>query len=399
MLKKIISIIMVLILISLPIIVIAATESELNNEKNNLQQNIKDAKNKQNEIGEQIVETKSEIEQINEEIEKKEYEIEQITQELNKLNNEVSSLTKQLNDAEAKYDERYDMLCKRLVAQYKRGSVSYLDLLLSSTNLTELVSNYYIVGKIAELDSELLSDIEEQQRVIEVSKKEVESKQRQVQDKQSQLKVEEIALTNKKGNKNYYISQLNAEEQSLQKEIDNYNSKLKQIDNELLEIARQNAANSGGHVFTGGSIKFPVPNYTRISSYFGYRGSAATGGVGTANHNGYDIAAPHYSDVVAAEGGSVIKVVSGCTHDYPKTFKTRCYCGGGYGNYLMISHGGGLVTLYGHVSSINVSVGQIVGKGQKIASVGSCGWSTGYHLHFSTILNNKYVDPGKYLGS
>ena len=118
---------------------------------------------------------------------------------------------------------------------------------------------------------------------------------------------------------------------------------------------------------------------------------------GTANHNGYDIGAAHYADVIAAESGTVMKVVTGCTHDYPKTFKTRCYCGGGYGNYLMINHNG-LITLYGHVAQIHVSVGQTVKRGDKVASVGSCGWSTGYHLHFSVINGNgAYVDPGQYV--
>lgn len=397
MVKKIVSILIIIMLISLPIITIGATESELKDKQNQIKDNIDEAENRRDELEGQIKETKTELEELNEEIAKKEYEIEQITDELNKLNSEVASLTKQLAEAEEKYDSQYDKLCKRLAAQYKRGKISYLDVLLNSSSLTEFLSNYYIIGKLAELDTELLTGIEEQKQTIENSKKEVEKKQKEVEDKQRQLKVEEISLTNKKSNKNRYISQLGAEEQQLQKDIDKFNNQLKQIDNEIKELARQSAANSGGYKYEGGSLVWPVPNYSRISSYFGYRGSAATGGVGTANHNGYDIAAPHKSAILAAESGRVIKVVSGCTHDYPKTFSTRCYCGGGYGNYLMIDHGG-LITLYGHCSSINVSVGQKVSAGDKIASVGSAGWSTGYHLHFSVLKAGVYVDPGPYLG-
>lgn len=397
MLKKSVSIIMIIILLSLPIIVLATSTSELYSQQNEIKDNITSAEGRQDEIEGQISSTKAELNKLNEQIAQKEYEIEQITDELNKLNAEVDSLSKQLAEAEENYNEQYDKLCKRLAAQYRRGNVSYLDVLLSSNTLSEFISNYYIIGKIAELDTDLLDSIEEQKRTISIAKSEMEVKQAEVSEKQAKLKVEELTLINTIANKNKYMSQLNAEDQELQREIDNYNKKLKEIDNELKEIARKAAA-ANGQVYSGGKLEWPVPVYSRISSYFGYRGSAATGGVGTANHNGYDIAAPHYSEIIAAEAGTVIKVVSGCTHDYPKTFKTRCYCGGGYGNYLMVDHGG-LVTLYGHVAKINVGVGDKVYRGQKIAEVGSCGWSTGYHLHFSVIdSNGTYVNPGNYLG-
>lgn len=400
MTKKIVIIIMIGILLFLPIGAIAATSSELNGKKNELQNSINEAKDKQNEIKNEVNSTKSELEKLNEEIIEKEYEIEKVTEELNKLNKEVSELTTKLKEAEDKYTAQYDTLCKRLVAQYKRGSVSYLDVLLNSSSLTDFISNYYIIEKIAEMDTKLLNDIEEQKQTIESSKREVEQKKDQVADKQAQLKLDQSILTNKKENKKKYISQLNAEEQKLQKEIDELNEDMKRVNRELQQIAMQAPGSAGGHVYKGGKLEWPVPVYTRISSYFGYRGSAATGGVGTANHNGYDIAAPHYSNIVAAESGQVIKVINACSHDYPKTVKNKCNCGGGYGNYIMINHGG-LITLYGHIATgtIKVKVGDIVTRNQVIAQVGSCGWSTGNHLHFSVILGNgTYVNPGDYFG-
>lgn len=385
----------------LPVLSIAATSSELQNKKNELQNSINEASERQEDIKEEVNQTLTELDKLNDEISKKEYEIEEVTAELNKLNSEVDELTKKLNEAQKKYDEQYDLLCERIVAQYKRGSVSYLDVLLKSENLTDFLSGYYIIEKIAEWDTQILDDIEKQKQEIEISKKELEQKQSQVAEKKTQLKVEESTLSNKKANKNKYISQLSEEEQKLQSDIESYNEELKQTDRELQEIARQAAAkaNANGHVYTGGKLEWPVPVYSRISSYFGYRGSAATGGVGTANHNGYDIAAPHYSNVVAAESGTVIKVIRACSHDYPKTYATKCRCGGGYGNYLMIDHGGKLVTLYGHLADISVNVGDSVSRGQVIGRVGSCGWSTGYHLHFSVLANGSYVNPGNYIGS
>lgn len=397
--KKIILIFISLLLITLPIITLAATSSELNNKKNEIQSNIDEAKDRQDEIKEDISETKAELDKLNDEIAKKEIEIADITEQVNKLTKEVNDLNNKLGDAEKKYDEQYEILCERIVAQYKRGSVSYLDVLLNSSSLSDFISNYYILEKIATYDTELLEDIEEQRNIIETSKKEVEKKKNEVVEKQTQLKLEETILSNKQTSKNKYISQLSSEEKQLQKDIENYNKEMKKVDNELQELARQAASNANGYVYSGGKLEWPVPVYSRISSYFGYRGSAATGGVGTAYHNGYDIAAPHNSNIIAAESGIVMKVVTGCTHDYPKTFNTRCYCGGGYGNYLMINHGGNLQTLYGHCASINVSVGQTVKRGDVIAHVGSAGWSTGNHLHFSVIANGKYVNPGDYFGS
>ncbi len=395
MLKRIISIVLILALITLPVISMA---SSLTEQKNNLQQNINDAKDKQNEVKEQIKDTRSELDKLNDEITEKEYEVEQITAELNNLNEEISKLSEELKEAEEHYEEQYDLLGKRIAAQHKKGTASYLDVLLNSKSLTDFISRYHIIEKIAELDTKLLNDIEDQQREIQDNKKELEKKQSQVADKQKQLENERVALTNRKMSKDKYMSQLSAEEQQLQREIDNFNKELKAVENQLAEEARKAAAEANGYVYSGGQLEWPVPVYSRISSYFGYRGSAATGGVGTANHNGYDIAAPHNSKIVSAEAGQVMKVIRACSHDYPKTYATKCNCGGGYGNYLMINHGG-LVTLYGHCASISVNVGDKVYRGQEIAKVGSCGWSTGNHLHFS-VINSKgvYVNPGDYVG-
>ena len=397
MLKKIFSLIIVFMLTTLPIITFA-TSGDLNEKKNEIEDNIDKAKEQQKDIKEDISQTQSEINKLNDEITEKEYEIEKITAEVNKLTKEVADLSEELKQAEEDFEKQYDMLGKRLSAQYKRGKTTYLDVLLKSKGLTDFISKYHILEKVAELDTKLLNDIKEEQEAIQNTKKEIEKKKEDVELKQKQLKNEELALINRKSSKNKYISQLSADEQKLQNEIDNFNKELKQVENQILEEARKNQGLGNDFNYSGGKLEWPTPASTRITSYFGYRGSAATGGVGTANHNGYDIGAPHNSSIIAAEAGVVTKVVRACSHDYPKTYKTKCNCGGGYGNYLMISHGGNLTTLYGHCASISVNVGDKVSRGQVIAKVGSAGWSTGYHLHFSVIAGGAYVNPGNYLG-
>ena len=280
MVKKIMTILIICILLIVPVMSFA---SDLQNKRNDILNSINDAKDKQ---------------------------------EVNKLKKEVDELTEKLKEAEEHYDEQYDLLGKRLAAQAKRGNASYLDVLLKSKSLTDFISKYHILEQIAKHDTQLLNDIKEEQETIMNAKKEIEKKKEDVEIKQKQLKNEELALINRKTTKNKYMSQLSAEEQKLQNEISQFNKQLKEVDNQILQEAINN---NGGNKYTGGQLEWPVPASHRITSGFGYRGSAATGGVGTSNHNGYDIGAPHNSNIIAAEAGVVTKVVRACSHDYPKT--------------------------------------------------------------------------------
>lgn len=133
---------------------------------------------------------------------------------------------------------------------------------------------------------------------------------------------------------------------------------------------------------------WPAPASYTISSGFGTRWGSRHAGIDIAN-------GVQGTSAVAAKSGTVIKVVSGCTHNYPK--HSSCGCGGGYGNYVVISHGDGTSTLYGHLASVSVSSGQSVSAGQVVGVIGSTGFSTGYHLHFEIRVNGVAVDPTKYL--
>ena len=142
-----------------------------------------------------------------------------------------------------------------------------------------------------------------------------------------------------------------------------------------------------------GKLAWPAPGFYHISSEFGPRWGKL--------HNGIDIAGAgiHYQPACAAAAGTVIKVKGGCTHDYG----TACRCNGGYGNYVQIDHGNGLNTLYAHLSSFTVSLGQKVNTGTQIGKIGATGnivssGGGGYHLHFSVIVNGVFVNPKPYLG-
>ena len=398
MTKKITSIIVALIILSISVLSFATSSQEISDKISELEQNINEAQGKIGDIKETVSSVEHELEELTEEIAAKEDEIEELSEELNKLNSEINELENQINEQQQKYDEEYDLFYKRMLAQYKMGKVSYLDVLLNSKSLTDFISKYYIIEKIAEYDEKLLTTIEEQKTTLETAKAELDKKQDSLKEKEAKLKSERIALSNKKINKNRYVSQLTDEQKELQKQIEEATEEKRQAEAEFRRLAASASnSNDGEFSYTGGQLNMPC-NYTRISSRFGYRGSAATGGVGSSNHKGIDFAAPKGNNIFAAEDGVVIKVSHTCTHNYAKTYKTRCSCGGGFGNYVMVSHGNGLVTLYGHCTDIYVGVGDTVSRGETIATVGCTGYSTGNHLHFSVLLNGSYVDPAPYLG-
>ena len=139
----------------------------------------------------------------------------------------------------------------------------------------------------------------------------------------------------------------------------------------------------------GGGFAWPCPGYYTISSTYGNRWGTTHGAIDIAGGNAG-------AAIVASKSGTVVRVVTGCTHNYAKS--SSCGCGGGYGNYVIIQHDGTYSTLYGHMASVAVSVGQTVSQGQTIGYVGSTGFSTGFHLHFEVRVNGAKVDPMKYLG-
>ena len=397
MTKKIISVLIVMIILSVSVMSFATSTQDLSDKISELDQNISNAQGKINDIKGEVSSVEKELEELTEEIAAKEDEIEELTEELSKLNVEIGELEGKIGEQEKKYNEQYDLFCKRLVAQYKMGKVSYLDVLLNSKSLTDFVSKYYIIEKIAEYDNKLLDQIEKEKQSLEKAKAELDKKKEALSEKEAKLKSEKIYLSNKQTVKNRYVAQLTDEEKELQKQIEAATEQKRQTEAELRAIAARAGNNGGGFTYTGGQLNMPC-SYIRVSSWFGYRGSAATGGVGSSNHKGIDFAASMGTTIYAAESGTVIKVSKTCSHNYGKTYRTRCGCGGGFGNYIMISHGNGLVTLYAHCTDIFANVGDVVARGQSIASVGSTGYSTGAHLHFSVLLNGSYVNPAPYLG-
>ena len=177
--------------------------------------------------------------------------------------------------------------------------------------------------------------------------------------------------------KNSRMAQLSEEEIEMQQKIEEYQKEISDIETEIRLLALANVSQQ----YVGGSMAWPVPGYTRITSQFGMRTHPITGVYKL--HTGVDIGAPMGATFIAANDGLV----------------TYAGWNKAYGNMVIIDHGGGITTLYGHGSEILVQVGQTVFQGTPVLKVGSTGYSTGPHAHFEVRINGEYVQPLDYITS
>ena len=200
-----------------------------------------------------------------------------------------------ITEAEDNYKKQDDLLEKRLVASYMSGETSYLDFLLSSDNLVDMISNYYLVSKIADADTELLEQIEKQKQEIEQAKKELEANKQELATSKASKQSMSTQLQSAKNEKNKQIENLSAEEKDLHKKLDDYKQQYlaeqERMRKAAEEAARREQENKnkgqtggttsnpssggsgGGSTVHNGQMVWPCPNYTYISSYFGGRTS------------------------------------------------------------------------------------------------------------------------------
>lgn len=360
----------------------------------NVKSQINDTEEEIKKVESSLSDAMKEIQELEGDIAEVEYNLEKLQANLKKLNNEISELEKKLEQAEKDYDERYKIACDRVVSQYKYGKITFLDVLLNSSSLTDFLNSYHTVEQIMSVDQELLDDLEKEKQQIIEDKQTLQDKKDKLNEEKQQVEKQKVSLSNKKSTKQKMVSQLNSQESALQQQKEEYYKELENIQAELRRIAEAASKNNGGGNYSGGTLQFPCPGFSRISSRFGSRGAPLAGG--STYHKGVDLAAPMGTSILAAESGTVIAVSKTCTHNYGKS--KSCRCGGGFGNYVMVNHGNGLVTVYAHCTSINVGLGEKVTRGETIATVGSTGASSGFHLHFGTLLNGTYVDPAPYIG-
>ena len=315
-----------------------------------------------------------EIEKIDRQIDGAKASIENLDNQVNELNSDISNKEEELKKSEEEMKRLEELLRTRLVALYKSGEVSYLEVLLDSESIMDFFARYQVVEQIMEYDKELLKSASVAKDKIEKAKLILESNRERIERAKEEKNLAKRNLDTYKGSRNLILRRLTYEEKELENVIDQELKESEELNDKIRKLQE-----GSKRVYSGGAFAWPIDGWSRISSNFGYRIHPIL--KKKKMHTGIDLAAEQGTNIVAASDGTVI----------------LANWNGGYGKTVIIDHGSRKSTLYAHASRILVSEGQEVTKGQEIAEVGSTGMSTGPHLHFEVRENGSTVDPLKYI--
>lgn len=343
----------------------------------------------------------------------------------------ISSLNDDIKEKQDAYDkglseveDQFDALANRLRILYMSGNATDLEIIFGAKDFSDLIDKMELVKSLANSDKELINEIQTKLDELSTKKKSLEADKKDLETQQASLKSDQdefnkLISDNDEILKNLYASNSEAQNslESAALQSDEIEAKISQYyaaqkaAAEHAAQASQSSSSSGSSsssssssssgssssgssssgsssviVPSGSGFAWPTPGFvSRSSEWFEDRE--------VYNHGGIDIAGAGImgTPVVAAADGTVVATNSSCTHNWGKSYS--CGCGGGYGNYVMISHAGGKMTVYGHLTSLTVSSGQSVSRGQVIGYVGSTGNSTGPHLHYECRLNGVRYNP------
>lgn len=401
----------------------AKSLSSLKDEQAAINDKIKDSEAKIKELEKQqarqeeiINELNSQISQLNNQLENVRgqkniinSDIRVTENKIRELDDEIAQLDAEILEKDKEIEDTIEIFCERIRANYVAGETSVLEMFTASSSVSGFLNRLELFRRITQGDQQLvdklnkeIAEIEEMQKKLEEKKAAVEAekaelvvKRNDLQSAENELNATQSTIIAKSREVNKKLADLNYQTKKLEVSIDKYNAEMDKIDDEIEAFLKEQASSSGsssGSSSNAGSAssnittkgwQWPVPySNSYITSPYGYRNDPISGAYKF--HSGIDIsmAGAHGKKLVATKSGTVIRAV---------------HSSSGYGNYVMIDHGGGYSSLYAHCSALAVSVGQKVSQGQVIAYIGSSGYSTGPHVHFEIRYNGEKQNPSNYV--
>lgn len=331
----------------------------------------------------------------------------QLASELTKLEgqigdkeDEIATAQEELEVAKAAEEEQYDSMKLRIKYMYENGDTGFMEAIVQSQSIAELLNRAEYVSQVAEYDRKMLVKYGETKDAVALKEQELQSEREALVELQESTEAKEASVQKLMDQKQAELTSYNEKIRSAQGDLSEFDAQIKAQEAEVAKIEAEmkrreeearkreeeakKKAEAEGKTYTTtnlGNISFiwPCPSSSRITSTFGDRESPTEGA--SSNHKAIDIGASTGANILAAADGEV-------------TISTYSVSAG---NYIMLDHGGGVSTVYMHCSQLLVSKGEKVKKGQVIAKVGSTGYSTGPHLHFGVRSGGTYVDPLKYV--
>lgn len=403
---KVFSILIILIVVLQTTSVFAATNTVLNSQKSENDKKITEKQSNLEDVKEEKSETQQQVNDLSTKISEYQSQIDELDSKIGDLNSKIEEAQNQLQQKQEDYEKNKKLAEERLVVMQEEGDTSYLDFILKSSSLTDMISNFYLSSEVANADIELINKIDNEKKEVEKAKTELEDSKRDLDTSKAEKQGVSTQLQAAKNEKSVQVAKLSDDQKQIEEELDELQEANKQIQKEInanvakyqAQIAAlnkknnsssknnssNNSGNSGnsGNYNGGGSgvLARPVASGSITAGMYYPSGSY---------HGAIDYGVPAGTPVYAAADGVVIKTANLTTS---------------YGTYVVIQHANGLQTWYAHGTSgsICVSKGQTVSRGQQIMKSGNSGHSTGAHLHFEVRVapynyNTCRVNPTNYM--
>ena len=344
---------------------------DLLKQKNQVQDQMSNLKDKIDQIQDQKDDIGNQIAKINEKIGGVQNSLDDVSDKLSANQDKLKTVSTEIYEATKKQAQQEDTLKKRLVVYYENGNTSYLDVLLNSENLTDLLERYELIKQLVGYDNTIITEIQATKKELDNKKAEIEATKAEIIIEQVNYQKIKTQFAANRADRDKLLASLTDKQKQVERELEEEEAASNRIQREIQKLQVVGSKSP----YTGGKLAWPTPGYYNVTSTYGWRIHPVLGY--KKFHAGIDIGAPKGATAVAGNEGTVIKA----SYD------------SGYGNVVIIDHGGGISTLYAHNSSFLVSVGQKVKKGQAISKVGSTGLSTGPHCHFEVRQNGASTDP------